>query len=367
MSSPQLSWDIATGYDMFMSLDVLHNPEKFGLRPAWAAGVRSRLPVAERDLLQQVQKTFFKGIFYWIHTLPPPKDGRMVLEVLEEIPPAHRLSTSLFYPAMPAAVKEVFEQVIARQRWDEEDQKVIRTMLKDEQLTRKDTIDILEVVVHFKNMGELYLSALRTYYQVFFAEEESRIRPALEAAVSRTQTLTRRLELSDLLAEITEGFHFAEGLKVSELILVPSFWITPLVAYTQISPEQMLFLFGARPPDASLVPGEVVPDALFLALKALADPTRLRILRYLTAEPLTPVQLSRRLRLRAPTVVHHLRALRLAGLVHLTLEAGRKVHYTARPEAVTTMAAALQNFLKADLNFPEVPKLPSLSDSTDAR
>src|SRR5688572_7113403 len=129
----------------------------------------------------------------------------------------------------------------------------------------------------------------------------------------------------------------------------------------------MFFSFAGRRPDASLVPAERVIDPPLLALELHAFHTRLRILRYLTAEPLTPVQLSRRLRLRAPTVVHHLRALRLAGLVHLTLEAGRKVHYTARPEAVTTMAAALQNFLKADINFPEVPNSPPPNDSADTR
>ena len=70
----------------------------------------------------------------------------------------------------------------------------------------------------------------------------------------------------------------------------------------------------------SLVPGELVPDALYQPLKALADPTRLRILRYLSDEPLTPAALARRLRLRSPTVIHHLDALRLARLVILTLE-----------------------------------------------
>ena len=108
----------------------------------------------------------------------------------------------------------------------------------------------------------------------------------------------------------------------------------------------MELFFGARPADASLVPGDVVPDALFQALKAMADPTRLRILRYLSAEPLTPAELSRRLRLRAPTVIHHLHALRLARLVHLELseqEGSKK--YAARREAVTSAFHILEDFL----------------------
>jgi DNA-binding transcriptional ArsR family regulator len=93
-----------------------------------------------------------------------------------------------------------------------------------------------------------------------------------------------------------------------------------------------------------LIPGELVPDALFQALKALADPTRLRIMRYLSAEPLTPAELSRRLRLRAPTVIHHLHALRLARLVHLTIgHEGRR--YEARREAVTTAFHLLDSYL----------------------
>jgi DNA-binding transcriptional ArsR family regulator len=84
------------------------------------------------------------------------------------------------------------------------------------------------------------------------------------------------------------------------------------------------------------------------ALKALGDPTRLRILRYLVAESLTPTQLARRLRLRAPTVVHHLDVLRLARLVHLTLKSGEKWRYAARPEAVRTTFDALEEFLEAE-------------------
>jgi DNA-binding transcriptional ArsR family regulator len=86
---------------------------------------------------------------------------------------------------------------------------------------------------------------------------------------------------------------------------------------------------------------------LLRALKALADPTRLRILRYLSHEALTPSELSRRLRLRAPTVIHHLSALRLAGLVHLTLESETEKRYTIRPEGVDLSCALLKKFLEA--------------------
>ena len=45
----KISWDMGTAYDFFASLKVLHYPAKFGVRGAWAAGVRSRLSQNDRD------------------------------------------------------------------------------------------------------------------------------------------------------------------------------------------------------------------------------------------------------------------------------------------------------------------------------
>jgi DNA-binding transcriptional ArsR family regulator len=110
----------------------------------------------------------------------------------------------------------------------------------------------------------------------------------------------------------------------------------------------MLFLFGARPADASLYPGEVIPDAMLRTLKALADPTRLQILRYLKDEMLTPAQLSRKLRLRAPTVIHHLDTLRLAGLVNVSLDSEHNKRYAARSEAIPNAFTNLGEFLQTE-------------------
>ena len=54
-----------------------------------------------------------------------------------------------------------------------------------------------------------------------------------------------------------------------------------------------------------------------------------------------------RRRLRPPTVTHHLQALRLAGLVQVTLGGGgkEKKSYAARSEAVKTTCRTLENFL----------------------
>jgi DNA-binding transcriptional ArsR family regulator len=217
---------------------------------------------------------------------------------------------------------------------------------KTKALTSEELAIILGWWARVEEFGERYLEALRAYQEAFFAEEERRIRPALRDALARAQESAERLELPDLLEELSQGLRYAKVPNVVEWVLVPSYWVTPLVMYDQPSAGQVIWVFGARPPDASLVPGEAVPDAMLRALKALSDPTRLRILHYLAEEPLTPAELSRRLRLRLPTVTHHLKALRLAGIVQLTLDEGKgERRYAPRSEAVQSTFASLQSFL----------------------
>ena len=149
----------------------------------------------------------------------------------------------------------------------------------------------------------------------FFSEEEKRILPALQDTVRDAKSLAEKMSLKELLNQLSQGVRFELDMKDSmkRIIMVPSFWTTPLalLAHLDNNFENWIFMFGGRPANSSLVPGETVPELLHQTLKALADPTRLRILRYLAQEPLAPAELARRLRLRPPTVIHHLDALRL--------------------------------------------------------
>jgi DNA-binding transcriptional ArsR family regulator len=198
---------------------------------------------------------------------------------------------------------------------------------------------------HAQEFGERYLAALQAYVAVFFAEEERRISPYLQQALSRGQELSTRLDFPQLMVELSQGVKIAAFEEADEVMFVPSYWTTPLVMYDSIRSQHWVVLFGARPAEVALVPGEVVPDAMLRALKALSDPTRLLILRYLRDQPQAPSQLARKLRLRAPTVIHHLSALRLAGLVYISLEEQEEKHYTVRESAVADTFEALRKFL----------------------
>lgn len=345
---PEIVWDFGTAYDFFVSLLILHQPADFGLRSAWAAGMRQRLPTRDREVLEAFQDSLvIAPPLKWLYSLPEPKDGSTLLKAAKETPPLKRMFALIGLDEADPMVKEMVENIATRGEWNEDDLNALRAIFTEsgkkkptKYLSRK-----LDTWAHAEEFGGQILHALQAYYEVFFAEEERRILPALRESLARAQEYAQNHELPELFEEISQGIRYSEERfkDVEKVILAPSYWASPFIFYSTAKP---IFLFGARPDDASLVPGELVPDVLMASLNALSDPTRLRILRYLASESLTPTQLATRLRLRAPTVLHHIKALRAAGLVYVISGPKKKeVHYQTRMERLNLACNMLKQFV----------------------
>lgn len=350
MQPPRMIWEFGTAYDMLVSLIILHDPARFGVRGMWASGMRSRLPASSRTFMEEIQGTLVRTVpLGWVHSLPDPRDGATLLWALEQVPPAARIAAMTVFDRTPAELVSILNGAAARGAWDKRDEDALFAAFSAERSApppaRRDMATILKWWANAEEFGARYLQALRAYYEGFFAEEESRIRPVLQQALAEAQLMAARLPLPRLLENLSQGVRFTRLPEADEYVLAPSFWGFPLLFHHQIAPGRWMFLFGARPPDASLVPGEAVPDALVMVLKALGDPTRLRILRYLSGQTLTPTMLAGRLRLRTPTVIYHLNTLRMAGLVAIELGADGERGYTARPQQVGAAFEALSGFL----------------------
>jgi DNA-binding transcriptional ArsR family regulator len=195
-----------------------------------------------------------------------------------------------------------------------------------------------------EEFGEGVLSAAQAYYQSFFEEEEKRLEPILKGALQRARERASALSLDELFVELSQGVKLDDAFRAKNFVFVPAFWQTPLILFEKLDMDTMLVLFGARPNDMSVIPGEVVPEGLVRALKALADPTRLKILNYLAKEELASSELAKKLKLRAPTVTHHMGELRLAGLVNVHFE-GQDRRFTVRKEAIDAIHKTLKDFL----------------------
>lgn len=358
-SSPSIVWDFGTAYELFVSLHVLTKPDYFGIRPSYAASVRARIPAAERKLLEELYPLL--GVpLKWIHSLPAPKDSISALWALKQIPPAERM-IELYAVRDPyegndpeekeihKTYKETLLRIAAKEKFTAADADFFHNLFskKHGAIKREETEWMLTWWSHPAESGESFLSALQSYHQAFFEEEEKRIEPALRAALEHARNLSSTASFEDLFTEITQGLQLSGEFNARNFIIAPAFWTTPLVFFEKFDRQTMLLLFGARPADMSVIPGEIVPDALVRSLKALADPTRLKIMRYLTNESLTPSEIARKLQLRPPTVTHHLRELRLAGLVELSL-LHEENRYTARKQGIEGVYQILNAFLKGE-------------------
>lgn len=356
-TSPAITWDYGTAYELFVSLHVLHEPGYFGIRPSWAAGVRSRIPAADRKLLEEVYP--ISGVpLKWLHSLSAPKDAISALWALKQIPAAERMMKlqrldEPYQSDNPEELekhkrfREILTRIPSEGKWKTEDAEFfLKIFGKKHGGLKKEAIErALDWWSKPEELGEGYLSALQSYYQAFFEEEEKRIEPVLKAGLEKAQTLAATMNIEELFVELSQGIQLGDEFRAAKFIIAPAFWTTPLIFFEKMDKDTMLLLFGARPADMSVIPGETVPDALVRSLKALADPTRLKILYYLSNESLTPSEIARKLQLRPPTVTHHLSELRLASLVELSLNQDEK-RYAVRKQALESIFGNLQAFLQ---------------------
>jgi len=345
----RLNWEVGTGYDLFISLLVLHHPEQHGLRASWAAGVRSRLPIEERDTLEKAITLIYEPL-HFVHSIPKPKDAKTVLEAFKRLPAERRLEELSLHFLTPAPLREILMNTTAKKNWSSAEKSVIiETLQSGDRLVNPTYLKLLhDTWANRAEFGEKYLKALQAYTEAFFFEEEQRIAPVLRQGLSYAQMRAGSLPLPVMLEELSSGVRMPEIDNARRIYLAPSFWGAPFLFYERLDIDTMLVIFGSRPDNMALIPGDVVPDSLLLSLKALADPTRLRILRTLVQSPQTAAQLSRILRLRPPTVTHHLRELRLAGMVQVTVSSEGDRYYATRYEGFESTQELLRRFIQGE-------------------
>jgi DNA-binding transcriptional ArsR family regulator len=357
----EVIWDQGTAYDFLVSLHVLHFPDAFGLRGAWAAGVRSRLPNDAREFLEKIFGNFNPPL-NWVYSLPSPKDAVTALVVLKRIPAEERLAALRLCPFESVRGCQLVDEVSQRGGWNQDilDEFVQLWRMQDASkqvipgpASAKRAEKIFEVYADPLSFGQSYLDSLQAYYDAFFSEEEKRISLNLGKALSKARQTADRLGVEKYLHSLSEKLDLDSLQTSDQIVLAPSYWCSRGALHSDLEQDQHLVLFGARPEEESLVPGEVVPEDLILRLKAMTDPTRMRILRYLLQEQLTPAELARRLRLRAPTVTHHLHTLKSTGMVHFVKKGKNEHLYYAKMESIKSTYTLLKDFLEQDVSIVE--------------
>lgn len=343
----KLNWEFGTAYDFFISQLVLHSPERFSLRPNWAAGVRSRLNPELSQTLEHAQNALPTPIRFIFKLPGKNKDSNAVMKELGNKAPLKRLEDISGMEYASQIYQNILHETTSNKPWTEtERETLLENTTHSERRNNPNYLDSLYAIWSDpKAFSDMYLAALTAYKDNFFAEEEQRILPALKQALSYAQMRAGSLSVPLLLEDLTLGVRYSDLEQTKNIYLAPSFWISPLMISSRPEKEQLIILYGARPDNMAIIPGDPVPDSLMRALKAVADPTRLRIMRFLAQSPQTAAQLSRSLRLRPPTVNHHMNELRIAGLVHITLSPDGDRQFATRYDGIDAMHDLLTRYL----------------------
>jgi DNA-binding transcriptional ArsR family regulator len=184
------------------------------------------------------------------------------------------------------------------------------------------------------------LEVLRRFdAEVFHGGEDTAAALARDAEEKRA--LAASLPPERLVETATNGVTFKLQPEVSGVVLVPSAVVRPWVAITEAG-SLRIFVYPVSAETLSADPDAPSPWMVSF-YKALADERRLRILNMLASGPASLPEVAERMGLAKSTVIHHMRALRTAGLVLITV--GDDKEYSLRPQAIPEAGRLLQAYL----------------------
>lgn len=144
-----------------------------------------------------------------------------------------------------------------------------------------------------------------------------------------------------LIAAVAPGITYVPEVGQTEVVLVPDGIVRPSVVVL----DHRASLIICYPATADRTAADAPPERLVALGKAIADETRLRVLRLLGESPLTGSELAERLAVPRTSLHYHLGLLRAAGLVEIAMDDARYGRLRLRDEALDDVGRLLAAFV----------------------
>lgn len=186
------------------------------------------------------------------------------------------------------------------------------------------------------------LKVLAGWNEQYFRHLDPAILAGLKTDAATKKALAATMESGELVELATSGVQYDPAPDFTRLVLVPQHHFVPWNVHdTYASTVFDLYPAEILPPE----PGHI-PRALLRLTSALADESRLLILRFLAEGPRNFTEVVKFSGLAKSTVHHHLVALRAAGLVRVHSTAVSADRYSLRPGALEQSGVRLAAFVK---------------------
>jgi DNA-binding transcriptional ArsR family regulator len=352
----RVGFSYSPSLEAVLSLHVLVEPKHHPVQHGWVRAMRGLAPALKReiDVFAFAFRAYFPEFFF------PSPAGELLdfegeLRRLRALDPALvRLEFAIPLIGPQAGGGEARDPAVLEQH-------AVRRRLLERARTEADEALADALLEDPVALLERFLGLLERYWEDAFAREWERIEPDLAASVGEAG---RRIEQHGLYALLQglwpevrcdpqEGRFWLERPHDHEveigpddrLLLAPSTYVWPHVRVNCDDPWPLGLVFPASSIVREARP-RIPPAQLVGVLRALADDTRLRVLRLIAERPRSTQELAPLVGVSEAGLSKQLRVLAEAGLLERRRE-GYYVLYRLVPEQVAAVAPSLGAFLDA--------------------
>jgi DNA-binding transcriptional ArsR family regulator len=336
--------DWGTAYELVLGLRMFvddEDPASYAVGREWFERTRERLPAETLEAVNRYSgghEVLFGYLLALAAEAPAPRDGAAFLSTLAATSPLDLRRLLLGY-RLQTYRGDVGLDVVAEAAEGGADAR--RQLLERcAEWQRPAYEHVLELDAD-EAKALLQAACGGWYASVLHPDERSTAR-VLRRSARAVGALASRLPLDELLDTATRGIRYTPEPGIGRILLVPTLVSRPWSIFTE-SGDTKIVCYGVA--DAH-VTGDLPPDPLVAAYKALGDETRLRILRRLAAGPATLHELTELLGLAKSTVHGHLLVLRTGGLV--VTDISKKTGYALRRQTLAESAALLETYLEEE-------------------
>lgn len=330
-------------YDLLVSLRALYNPRTYEATRAWAAASLPKLDPVPAELGRFFFQGFDTALGYaaarLIPDLPPRADAGALIRAVRAADPGELALLMLDTGETSAAALEAFRCFLAGSTGPAEVERALHgTPPAWARRCRRVLADPPAVQAEYGLVLEHYLERV-------FAAEAPLIGAALARAAAAAEEMLAVLPTVEAIERLAGGYTLGADLALRRIVLAPSVFVYPFMS-SRVDERvgEALILFGVRTDLFVKYDPAPLDPALVRALKALADPARLRVMLLLSRHPMFGPELIGALGLAQPTVHHHLAQLRAAGLVRQERAKGG-MRYSVRRESAGALIRALEELI----------------------
>jgi DNA-binding transcriptional ArsR family regulator len=207
-----------------------------------------------------------------------------------------------------------------------------------------------------QNGSEKWVEALGDWWNNYAFNELSRSYKKMTECLNTlkqqptvTSQLDHLMKLTDRFERDGKGsivFHIKPELKVleadiHEIIVMPSIYASRSVVFWH-QEKRFVFFVGLESQDKTM---EDPGDMLLLGTLAFNDKTRLKMLKYLAASPLSVNDMADKLGVNASTASRHFKVFKDVGLVDIHTQEGNSIYYSLVPSAVEQSLNAIYHYI----------------------